>query len=89
MKDEGLEYLLSILPPGPDKSCALHLLPRVLDFVRERDGEFGTAQMQKHLKKNRIRQDGKDFRRTRCFMRYRDCRRKADKIQKTCPQGFN
>ena len=27
MKDEGLEYLLSILPPGPDKSCALHLLP--------------------------------------------------------------
>lgn len=50
MKDEGLEYLLSILPPGPDKSCALHLLPRALDFVRERDGEFGTAQMQKHLK---------------------------------------
>ena len=27
MKDEGFEYLLSILPPGPDKSCALHLLP--------------------------------------------------------------
>ena len=51
MKDEGLEYLLSILPPGPDKSCALHLLPRALDFVRERDTEFGTAQMQKHLKK--------------------------------------
>ena len=50
MKDEGFEYLLSILPPGPDKSCALHLLPRALDFVRERDGEFGTAQMQKHLK---------------------------------------
>ena len=50
MKDEGLEYLLSILPPGPDKSCALHLLPRALDFVREMDTEFGTAQMQKHLK---------------------------------------
>ena len=50
MKDEGLEYLLSILPPGPDKSCVLHLLPRALDFVRERDSEFGTAQMQKHLK---------------------------------------
>ena len=50
MKDEGLEYLLSILSPGPDKSCALHLLPRALDFVRERDSEFGTAQMQKHLK---------------------------------------
>ena len=50
MKDEGLEYLLSILPPGPDKSCALHLLPRALDFVRGRDSEFGTAQMQKHLK---------------------------------------
>ena len=50
MKDEGFEYLLSILPPGPDKSCALHLLPRALDFVRERDSEFGTAQMQKHLK---------------------------------------
>ena len=47
MKDEGLEYLLSILPPGPDKSCALHLLPRALDFVRARGGEFGTAQMQK------------------------------------------
>ena len=51
MKDEGLEYLLSMLPPGPDKSCALHLLPRALDFVRERDGGFGSAQMQKHLKK--------------------------------------
>ena len=50
MKDEGLEYLLSILPPGPDKSCVLHLLPRALDFVRDRNGEFGTAQMQKHLK---------------------------------------
>ena len=50
MKDEGFEYLLSILPPGPDKSCALHLLPCALDFVRERDSEFGTAQMQKHLK---------------------------------------
>ena len=50
MKDEGLEYLLSILPPGPDKSYALHLLPRSLDFVREMDTEFGTAQMQKHLK---------------------------------------
>ena len=50
MKDEGLEYLLSILPPGPDKSCALHLLPRALDFVRERDSGFETAQMQKHLK---------------------------------------
>ena len=50
MKDEELEYLLSILPPGPDKSCALHLLPRALDFVRERDSEFGTSQMQKHLK---------------------------------------
>ena len=50
MKEEGLEYLLSILPPGPDKSCALHLLPRALDFVREMDDEFGTAHMQKHLK---------------------------------------
>ena len=88
MKDEGFEYLLSILPPGPDKSCALHLFPRALDFVRERDSEFGTAQMQKHLK-NRIRHDGEDFRRTRCFMRYRGSRRKADKIQKTCLQRFN
>ena len=50
MKDEGFEYLLSVLPPRPDKSCALHLLPRALGFVRERDSEFGTAQMQKHLK---------------------------------------
>ena len=50
MKDEGFEYLSSILPPEPDKSCALHLLPRALDFVRARAGEFGTAQMQKHLK---------------------------------------
>ena len=50
MKDEGFEYLLSTLPSGPDKSCALHLLPRALDFVRERNDEFGTAQMQKHLK---------------------------------------
>ena len=50
MKDEVFEYLSSILPPEPDKSCALHLLPRALDFVRERDSEFGTAQMQKYLK---------------------------------------
>ena len=50
MKDEGFEYLLSILPPEPDKSCALHLLPRALDFVRVMDTEFGTAQMQKYLK---------------------------------------
>lgn len=50
MKDEGFEYLSSILPPEPDKSCALHLLPRALGFVRARGGEFGTAQMQKHLK---------------------------------------
>lgn len=50
MKDEGFEYLLSILPPGPDKSCALHLLPRALDFVRERDTEFDTADIQKFLK---------------------------------------
>ena len=50
MKDEGFEYLLSILPPGPDKSCALHLLPRALDFVRERDAEFDTADIQKFLK---------------------------------------
>jgi hypothetical protein len=50
MKDEGFEYLMSVLPAGPDKSCALNLLPRALDFVRERDSEFGTAQMQKHLK---------------------------------------
>lgn len=50
MKDEGLEYLLSILPPGPDKSCALHLLPRALDFVRERDTEFRTVDIQKFLK---------------------------------------
>ena len=50
MKDEGLEYLLSMLPTETDKSCALHLLTRALDFVRERDSEFGTAQMQKHLK---------------------------------------
>ena len=50
MKDEGLEYLLSILPPGPDKSCVLHLLPRALDFVRERDTEFRTVDIQKFLK---------------------------------------
>lgn len=50
MKDEGLEYLTSVLPAGPDKSCALNLLPRALDFVRERDTEFGTADIQKFLK---------------------------------------
>ena len=55
MKDEGFEYLSSILPPEPDKSCALHLLPRALDFVRERDSEFGTAQMQKYLRPDTAR----------------------------------
>lgn len=41
MKNEEFEYLMSALPAGPDKSCALNLLPRALDFVRERDTEFG------------------------------------------------
>lgn len=50
MKDEEFEYLMSVLPAGPDKSCALNLLPRALDFVRERDTEFGTADIQKFLK---------------------------------------
>lgn len=50
MKDEGFEYLISVLPAEPDKTCALHLLPRALDFVRERDTEFDTADIQKHLK---------------------------------------
>ena len=50
MKDDGLEYLLSLLPQEPDRSCALHLLPYALDFVREAEGEFGTARLQKHLK---------------------------------------
>ena len=50
MKDEGLEYLTSVLPAGPDKSCALNLLPRALDFVCERDTEFDTADIQKFLK---------------------------------------
>ena len=46
MKDEGFEYLIS----EPDKTCALHLLPHALDFVRERDAEFGTVEIQKFLK---------------------------------------
>ena len=50
MKDEEFEYLMSVLPAGPDKSCALNLLPRALDFVRERDTEFRTVDIQKHLK---------------------------------------
>ena len=36
MKDEGLECLLSILPPGPYNSCALRFLPCALGFVCER-----------------------------------------------------
>lgn len=50
MKDEGFEYLMSMLPAGPDKTCALHLLPRALDFVQGRDTEFRTVDIQKHLK---------------------------------------
>ena len=50
MKDEGFEYLISVLPAEPDKTCALNLLPRALDFVRERDTEFGTVDIQKFLK---------------------------------------
>ncbi len=49
MKDKEFEYLMSMLPAGPDKSCALNLLPRALDFVRERDAEFGTVEIQKFL----------------------------------------
>jgi hypothetical protein len=49
MKDEGFEYLISVLPAEPDKTCALNLLPRALDFVRERDTEFGTVDIQKFL----------------------------------------
>ena len=50
MKDEEFEYLISVLPAEPDKICALNLLPRALDFVRERDAEFGTVEIQKFLK---------------------------------------
>ena len=51
MKDKRLKYLSSMLPEGPeDKSCALHLLPCAIDFVRERDTEFGMAPLQKCLK---------------------------------------
>jgi hypothetical protein len=50
MQDEEFEYLMSMLPAEPDKTCALHLLPRALDFVRGRDTEFGTVDIQKHLK---------------------------------------
>lgn len=49
MKDEGFEYIMSVLPAEPDKTCALNLLPRALDFVRERDTEFGTVDIQKFL----------------------------------------
>ena len=50
MKDEEFEYLMSMLPAEPDKTCALNLLPRALDFVRERDTEFGMVDIQKFLK---------------------------------------
>lgn len=50
MKDEGFEYLMSVLPVGPDKTCALYLLSHALDFVRERDTEFRTVDIHKHLK---------------------------------------
>ena len=45
-----LDDILEMFPSEPNRKCALHLLPSALDFVRERDTEFGTAQMQKHLK---------------------------------------
>jgi hypothetical protein len=45
-----LDDVLEMFPSEPNRKCALHLLPSALDFVRERDTEFGTAQMQKHLK---------------------------------------
>ena len=50
MKDEEFEYLISVLPAEPDKTCALNLLPRALDFVRERDTEFRTVDIQKFLR---------------------------------------
>jgi hypothetical protein len=48
MKDEGFEYLMSVLPAGPDKSCALNLLPCALDFIRENEA-FHTANLQRLL----------------------------------------
>ena len=50
MKDEGFEYLMSVLPAEPDKTCALNLLLRALGLVRGRDAEFGTVEIQKFLK---------------------------------------
>ena len=45
-----LDDVLEMFPSEPNRKCALHLLLSALDFVRERDSEFGTAQMQKRLK---------------------------------------
>ncbi len=45
-----LDDVLAMFPTEPNRKCALHLLPSALDFVRKSDTEFGTAQMQKHLK---------------------------------------
>ena len=45
-----LDDVLEMFPSESNRKCALHLLPSALDFVRKRDAEFGTAQMQKHLK---------------------------------------
>ena len=50
MKNEGLEYLLSTMPDEVNKGGVLRFLPLALDFVRERDSEFTTADVQKCLK---------------------------------------
>lgn len=45
-----LDDVLETFPAETNKKCALHLLPSALDFVRERDTEFGTVDIQKFLK---------------------------------------
>ena len=45
-----LDDVLAMFPAEQNKKCALHLLPSALEFLRDTDGEFGTAQIQKHLK---------------------------------------
>ena len=49
MKDEGFEFLMAVLPPGPNKSPALKEFLTSLLFIRDKK-EFRTVELQRFLR---------------------------------------
>ena len=50
MKDEGFEFLMAVLPPGPNKNPVLKEFLTSLSFIRDKKEEFRTVELQRFLR---------------------------------------